>query len=101
MWQEGLRNHPTMGAWYAKVENRPRWVAKAALAAVVLTVVVPLALLVMAALVVGFVTFLVLGVVAVLVQQVRILFAGGRSVDHSRADGDDGRVNVRVIKDGP
>ena len=99
MWQEGLRNHPTLGAWYAKVETRPRWVTKAALAAVVLTVVVPLALLMMAALVVGFVTFMVLGVVAVLVQQVRILFAGERSVDHSLAGGADGRVNVRVIKD--
>jgi len=97
MWRVYLRNHPTMGPWYARAQSKPHWVTKAALAAVVLTVVVPLALLMMAALVIGFITFMVLGVVAVLIQQVRLLFAGPRR-DPAPTSGD-GRINVRVIQD--
>lgn len=88
MWRVYIRNHSRLGPWYTRIERQPGWVIRAALLATVLIVVVPIGLLMLAALVVGVVVFAVLGAAAWL------LGAAGRMLG-GRADG--GRVNVRVV----
>jgi len=97
IWRVYMRQHPTLGPWYARVERRPGWVVQIALLAAVLVVLVPLFLLVAAAVLVGLAVFLVLGV---LVQILRVL-SGWRDRIGSRSSGTsigDGRQNVRVIR---
>ena len=82
-----------MGPWVRRVEGKPSWVWKAAALAALITIGVPLLALAMAALFVGLVVFVTLGVVAAVLNGIRNLFGGDRSRDLSA-----GRENVRVVR---
>ena len=101
LWRMYINNHPRFGPWYRQVRNKPSWVVKAALVAAILTIVVPVAMLMIAAVVVGVTIFAVLGVIAWVLLQVRLLWhriTGGHVSPPSAAN--DGRVNVRVVERG-
>lgn len=89
--EEVRKRHPRAGVWVSRVGQQPGWVAKTALAVTLFVVVVPIVLLTLAAVAVGAVCFLVLGLLARAVALISGLFNGtGRKRD-------DGRRNVRVI----
>jgi hypothetical protein len=74
---------------YGYAAAQPSWVTRWALIAMVLIVVVPLALLTLAAVLVGFVVFVTLRLVAVVIASVRGAFG-------QHAPEDEGRENVEV-----
>ena len=96
MWRVHVRNHPTVGPWVLRAERHPGWVWKAALLAMVLTIVVPLLMLTVAALLVGFVAFILFGAVPAVIALLQRIFGIHRPRD---ASVEQGRVNVRVISD--
>ena len=96
MWRAHFRNHPTLGHWVLRAERHPGWVWKAALVAMVLTIVVPLVLLTVAALAVGFIVLVLLGAVAAVISLLQRLLGITRQSDSPL---DQSRVNVRVIQD--
>lgn len=101
-WKVYVRQHPRYGVWYQRVERQPSWVVKTAVALAVLIVVVPLVLLFLAAVAVGLIAFLVLGVAAAIWGGVARLLGGGGGGPLKPRPGwrhDDGRRNVRVIRD--
>ena len=90
-WRAYVREHPTFGTYYARVERQPGWVVRLTLLAAVLVIVVPLMILTLAAVLTAGVVF----VLASLVARVASLFTRGpRDVGPT----DDGRENVRVIE---
>ena len=94
MWRVDFgqfQHDPRFGAFFNRVPRRPSWVWATSVMVGVLVVVIPLLLLVMAGLLIGSVTFIVLSLIARAVNAVQSVF-GGRSVR-----GDQGRRNVRVI----
>ncbi len=107
MWRIYLREHPAFGPWVQRVERRPAWAIKAAIAAAVLMFVVPLALLAVAAVAVGLAVLTILGAAATLQGILRSAVHGligcgwrGREpVGEPGAVWEDaeGRRNVRVI----
>jgi len=74
---------------YNRVRRSPGWVTKLSILAAVLVVAVPVALLSLAALIIGLVAFLVLSTVA----SVGLFFRGGWRAMFSREK----RKNVRVV----
>lgn len=88
-----VRQHPTMGPWVRRVEGKPSWVWKAAALAALITIGVPLLALAMAAMFVGIVVFVTLGVIAAVLNGIRNLFGGSRHRDMREE-----RVNVRVVR---
>jgi hypothetical protein len=78
--------------WVTRISRQPGWVTKTALALALLVVVVPIVMLTLAAVTVGVVSLLLLGVVARAGAFISGLF-GGSLPQH-----DDGRRNVRVIE---
>ena len=95
MWRVYMRNHPTMGPWVQRIEHKPGWVYKLAILSAALTIGVPLALLALAAVLVGMVTFIVFSAIATMVAVIIGWFAGSAST-HTVSDNH--RVNVRVIR---
>jgi hypothetical protein len=97
MWRFDLaRDGGLAGVWYRRVQRSPGWVNRAAMAAAVLTIVVPLLALALAAAAVGVLVFVVLGAVAWMATWLGGAVrppAGGPPVP-----GNDGRVNVRVVR---
>jgi len=86
-----------MGPWYAHVNRNPGWVTGIAFFTAVLVVVVPLLLLFAAAMLVGLVVFVTLGLIARIATALRFLWvkatpgSGGLGLNQ-------GRRNVRVIR---
>ncbi len=100
MWRVYIRQHPTFGPWYSRVERQPSWVVKAAITAAILVVVVPLALLTLSAILVGLFIFILLSVFLVMANLVAgVSRHGGHFSDSPdrKQTHDDGRRNVRVI----
>lgn len=95
MWRSDIGQHPQFGIWYRRVQTQPSWVVKASLTLAALVVIVPLVMLALAALVVGVAAFLVLGVIANVVQAFQAAF--GTSAGPAPMPRDSGRINVRVI----
>jgi hypothetical protein len=100
-WKVYARQHPQFGPWYTRAERQPSWVVKTAVALAVVTIVLPLALLTLAAVAVGLIAFLVLGAAAMAINSLATLLRG----DWTRTGGhappvprDDGRRNVRIIR---
>lgn len=77
--------------WVTRVGQQPGWVTKTALAITLFVVVVPIVLLTLAAVAVGLVCFVILGLVAHAAAFVTGMFNG------TRPKRDDGRRNVQVI----
>ena len=96
MWRVFIRNHPTLGPWFVKVERKPGWVRTSALLAALITVAMPLVLLAMAAMFVGVVVFMTLGAIASIVSLLGQFV--NRVGQRGRAKAD-GRINVRVIRE--
>ena len=95
-WRVYVRDHPQYGRWYQRVEGRPGWVWKSAITAAVLIIIIPLVLLSLAAILVGVLVFLVLGLIASIL---RLFQPGNRSGQPpmSPRSADDGRENVRIM----
>ena len=91
MWRVYIRNSRTFGPIYERIERRPNWVARTALVAAALVVLVPLLVLFIAAIVVGAIVFLTLALIAAVLATVANLFNG---LGLRPA----GRKNVRVIE---
>ena len=92
MWR-GYTDYSDRFVTYVRLaQGRPSWVIRLTLAAMVLTVVIPLAVLALTALFVGAVVFIVLSLVATIVNALGDVFGGSRARRH------DGRDNVRVIE---
>jgi len=87
--------------WYARVQRQPSWVTRAALLTAGLVILVPLAVLAIAAALAAVVVFTVLGAVLSFYWAVRR--GVGRLLGTSAATAPtrprDRRVNVRVIED--
>jgi divalent metal cation (Fe/Co/Zn/Cd) transporter len=92
-WHSFIRQNPTFGVWYGRVQRQPNWVTKLAVTVAVITVVLPLLLLTLAAVVLAVAVFIIGSLVAAGMRAVAGLFGGG--VSGSRRDG---RRNVRVIQ---
>ena len=90
--EEVRRRNPLAGAWVSRVSQQPGWVTKTAFAVTLFVVVVPIVLLTLAALAVGAVCLLVLGLIA----RAAAFFSG--LLSGTRPKRDDGRRNVRVIE---
>ncbi|MEE9211400.1 MAG: hypothetical protein V3U29_01980 [Phycisphaeraceae bacterium] len=99
MWRVYVREHPTFGSWYHRIERQPGWVSRIAVTAAVLVVVVPLVLLALAAITVGLVVFVTLGLIAQLVVMVRGVFVRGGMPSVASGASGGGRRNVRVLRD--
>ena len=98
MWRAYIRQHPTLGPWQHRIEQKPSWVIRSAFLAAVLVVVVPLLLLFAAAMVVGIVLFVTLGLVAGIMGVFQRLWS---SLSHDSSVSylpNEGRENVRVIR---
>ncbi len=89
--EEVRRRHPGAGVWYTRVSRQPGWVTKTALVMALLVVVVPIVLLTLAAVAIGLICLLVLGLVASAGRFISGLFDG------SLKRQDDGRRNVQVV----
>lgn len=89
---EQLRSDPRFGGWYSRAAGQPSWAWKLAGTVALLVFVVPIVLLVCAALL----AFAVVFGLAMLVHWFVGLFGGGSGADKPR--GDEGRRNVRVIR---
>ncbi|MBH07124.1 MAG: hypothetical protein CMJ20_12470 [Phycisphaeraceae bacterium] len=99
MWRVYVQNNPTLGPMYAKIQSKPSWVWKIAIATVILIVVIPLGLLVVTAMLIGLMVFFLLGALATLLGSLKRIF---RSEDTSMFNqtpntDKDARINVRVI----
>ena len=81
---------------HARVSQQPGWVIGVTVAAVVLVFVIPLALLALAALLVGTVVYLVASLLARLSRFFQRALGGETVREPTRTD--DGRENVRVIQ---
>ena len=92
MWRVFLQSHPRFGQGYEWYARSPRWVRRSALGAAVLVVVVPLVLLTLAALLVGFVVAVLLGTIALAGWFIRRMANNLFGLAHG------GRRNVRVIQ---
>ena len=93
MWRVYLHHHPTIRPWADRINRQPRWLLWSAGLAAGLVVVLPILVLMGAAVLVGLVVFLVLSaVLAIRALPLRLwqLLAGRR--------GDDGRRNVRIVR---
>jgi len=88
-WKQRVRDDPRFGGYYRVVADRPSWVTRAALMAVVLVVVVPLVLLTLAAVLVGVVVFTVLRLLTGAVP---------RTTRQPPQASEPGRENVRIIR---
>jgi len=98
-WKRRVRDDPRFGGYYRVVADRPSWVTRAAVIAVVLVVVVPLVLLTLAAVLVGAVVFTVLGAAAWLLHRIRLLTGAVPQPDRSPPASTEGdRENVRIIR---
>jgi len=98
-WKQRVRDDPRFGGYYRVVADRPSWVTRAALMAVVLVVVVPLVLLTLAAVLVGAVVFTVLGALAWGLHRIRLLTgAVPRTTRQPPQASEPGRENVRIIR---
>ncbi|MEZ6191729.1 MAG: hypothetical protein R3C45_10630 [Phycisphaerales bacterium] len=89
--EEVRKRHPRAGVWVSRVSQQPGWVTKTALAITLFVVVVPIVLLTLAAVAVGLICFVILGLVARAAAFFSGLFNG------TRRKRDDGRRNVQVI----
>lgn len=89
--EEVRRRHPRAGVWVSRVGQQPGWVTKTAIAVTLFVVVVPIVLLTLAAVAVGVVCFLILGLIA----RTAAFFSGLFNGAHRKRD--DGRRNVQVI----
>ncbi len=99
-WKQRVRDDPRFGGYYRVVADRPSWVTRAAVAAIVLVIVVPVVLLTLAAVLVGLVVFTVLGAVAWGLQRLRELTgAVPRPTPSPPSTREAPRENVRVIRD--
>jgi len=92
MWRIRLDENADPGRWIRYTAGQPGWVIKWTLIAALVVIVVPLAVLALAGVVVGFVVFVLLALFVRLVAIVRAVIDG---VLPSRRR--DGRRNVRVI----
>lgn len=77
--------------WISRVSQQPGWITKTAIAVALLVVVVPIVLLTLAAVFVGAICFLILGLAARAAAFISGLFNG------SHRKRDDGRRNVQII----
>lgn len=93
-----IRQHRTFGPWFAQVERQPSWVVKLALAATVLVIVVPLALLTLAAVFVGLAVFILAGFIVSGGRVLSDLFSGRGRGGGTTVHVDDGRRNVRILR---
>ncbi|MCC7145838.1 MAG: hypothetical protein IT443_05285 [Phycisphaeraceae bacterium] len=89
MWRTYIRSNRWTSPWASQVERHPGWVAKTALVAALLVIVLPLALLFFTAVLVGVVVFAVLSLTVRLKAWLGGVFRAGSLGD--------GRRNVRVI----
>ena len=98
MWRvqfnDYVQQHPSMGQWYVRAQ-RSRFPLMAALAAGFIIVVVPLFLLIIAAIVIGFVVFVIASVLQGIVNTFQSLFGSGTTPP--TAPDTEGRQNVRII----
>jgi|GEM_PF-1977822 len=95
MWRVYVNNGRNwMNQQAYRTTGLPGWVLWTASVAAFLVIAIPLIALVVAAVLVGGLVFLVLGLIATVVNGISRLFGGlsGRS-----SSSDDGRVNVRVM----
>jgi len=100
MWRMYIKQHPSIGPWYARIERQPSWVVKAATIAALLVVVLPLLMLTLAAVLVGLCVFFLLAALLTILNLVGKLISGQYHLPSKsdKTDGrDDGRRNVRVI----
>ena len=98
MWRAYIRQHPTLGPWQHRIEQNPSWVTRTAFLAAVLVVVVPLLLLFTAAVIVGIVLFVTLGLVAGIIGFFRRILSNLRLDGRGSYIPNEGRENVRVIR---
>lgn len=96
MWRVYFRNHPTLGHWVLRAERHPGWIWKTALVSMVITIVIPLALLAVAALAIGFIVFVLLGAMATVTSLLQRLLGITRQAPSPL---NQPRVNVRVIQE--
>jgi len=94
MWRVYVREHRQFGPWVQRIDRQPGWITKAAIIAALLAFVLPLALLTLAAVMVGVVIFLTFALIATGLAAVARFWAGLTG----RLGADDGRRNVRVIE---
>lgn len=94
-WTFNVNNLSRARAWHTRVSRQPGWVIGVTVAAIVLVFVIPLALLAMAALLVGTLVFLVAAAIAKLSAIVTGLLGGEVREPYPT---EDGRENVRVIR---
>ncbi len=93
-WRVHINRYPTLERWYTRVDRRPGWVVQLALLAAVFVVVVPLLMLVAAAVFVGLLVFVALSAI---VRIMAVVSDGWRRITgHRNASG--GRQNVRVVR---
>ena len=99
MWRVYVQNNPTLGPMYAKIQSKPSWVWKIAIATVILIVVIPLGLLAVTAMLIGLMVFFLLGALATLLRSLKRIFrSGDNSMFNQTPNTDkDARINVRVI----
>lgn len=85
-----LRDDPRFAGFYSRARGRPSWVWRAAILAALITIVVPVLLLTVAAALAFIAVFIVLSLVHSLLDATRGIFGGWR--------GGRDRRNVRVIR---
>jgi len=95
IWRLYFQQHPRLGPWFLRANQRHGWVTACALTAGALVVTVPLLLLVFAAILVGLVVFVTLATIVRIITGIRTLWAG--QGQHRPPWSNDGRRNVRVI----
>ena len=93
MWRIYIKNHPQFGPVYERVNTQPSWITKLALSVALIIFFIPLAVLFLAALLVGTVVFVVLALVVRVITVIQNLF----SPERSQTSAEQGRENVRVI----
>lgn len=92
MWRIIFSQHPLTAPWYRRLQGRPPWIIKSAVLIALLVLVIPLVVMVMTALIVGFAVFAALTLAAGAAAFLRALV--DRLLNGPAADG---RRNVRVL----
>ncbi len=89
-----LNEDERFGPWIRRAQSQPGWVTQFAVLAMVLVVAIPLALIALAAILVGMMVFVVLSLIARLLRGLQVL-TGTKPSSVAQPEG--GRRNVRII----
>ena len=97
MWRILLQNNRMAQPFLATASKYPAWVMRTAFTAAAITIILPMIVIVLAGLLIGFTVFFVLSIIARIMQLLGLEPASQHGTSAPEQPVSDGRDNVRVM----